>query len=214
MRFAMKALCLIAVLIAVVALGAYGLTFIKDQSEREILAILAGAAATIFAGWLAWESAIFQAQRADQEKVARAIARKEDAVVAIVQPIHAAAAWLSSLIKETSQPGDRDGKSLRTKRQARQLDQVLDRHLLLALMSELGADDRINLLMIAATMRTAIAMTHMHSAADVVTADELVRIKDILEKLENHLVRFDADLHRVFLRDSGLSPSGAAALPI
>lgn len=202
--FSFKALCVIIVLSVLVASGHYGLTFVHDPSQTEVLATLAGAAATIFAGWLAWQSATMQVQQAQNDKVERAIVRKEDAVVAIVQPVHAAAAWLLFLQKELSQPGDPDGKSLRTKRSARHLDQVLDRHLLLALMGELGADDRINLLMIVATMRTALAMAEIHSD-DVLSIDDLVRIRDVVAKLEPHLGRFDSDLHKAFLSDAGLT---------
>jgi hypothetical protein len=145
-----------------------------------------------------------QVHRAQKDRVERAIVCKEDAVVVVVQPVHAAAAWLLFLDKELSQSGDRDGKSLRIKRSARHLDQVLDRDLLLALMGELGADDRINLLMIMATMRTALAMAEIHSD-DVLSTDDLSRIREVVAKLEPRLHRFDSDLHKVFLRDSGLT---------
>ena len=42
-RFILKAVGVFAMLAALVVVGYYGLTFIKDESERELLAALAGA---------------------------------------------------------------------------------------------------------------------------------------------------------------------------
>ena len=84
---------------------------------------------------------------------------------------------------------------------------ILDRELFVALMGELGADDRINLLMIIDTIRTALAMSEIHSDDYVLSIDELNSIKGALTKLEPHLGRFDASLHDVFVRDSGMKPA-------
>ena len=67
-------------------------------------------------------------------------------------------------------------------------------------MGELGADDRINLLMIIDTIRTALAMSEIHSDDYVLLIDELNSIKGALTKLEPHLGRFDASLHDVFVQ--------------
>ncbi len=203
LTFIFKALVLLLVLFAAGFIATWCLKFV-DPSHREIVATLAGAGATMFAGWLAWESVTIQAKRVQTDKLERAIVRKRDAVVAVTQPIHAAAAWLSLLNKEIPQPGDREGKSLRAKRSARQLDQVLDRDLLLALINELGAEDRINLLMIIGTMRTALAMAEPQSFDPKLSNDDLESIRDVVSKLESHLTRFDRNLHQVFVRDSEL----------
>ena len=152
-----------------------------------------------------------QAARADQDRLARAVARKLDTVVAAAPPVHAAAAWLASLKKDLSQTGDPHGKSLRAKRNGRQLDNVLDRDILLALLAELGADARANLLLIVSTMRTAIAMAQIHSVEDVLSTDDLARIESVLSTLESHLARFDQGLHNAFLSDVGAMANSRAA---
>lgn len=70
-------------LIVAVLAGAYCLT-VFDTSHREVVATLVGASATIFAGWLPWESLTFQAQRANRTKSLQAAIRKEDAVIALI----------------------------------------------------------------------------------------------------------------------------------
>ena len=62
--FSPEAFAILLVLIALVLVGAYCL-MVFDSSHGEGIATLVGAAATIFAGWLAWESLTFQAHRAD-----------------------------------------------------------------------------------------------------------------------------------------------------
>jgi hypothetical protein len=203
-RLPLKIIYVVAVLIVVVAAIYIGLTFVADTTNRSVLAALVGGAATFFAGWLAWESVISQAQRADGERLERAAARKEDARIAIAQPIHAAAAWLSSLQKDLLQQGDRSGKSLRAKRHGRQLDESLDQDLVVALLTDLSADDRANLLMIVGTMRTALAMGHISSEKDELSHEDLGRIKQALIGLAAQLSRFDEELHSVYLRDAGL----------
>jgi len=66
-----------ALLTGLVTAGHYGLAYV-EASHREGLATLIGAAATIFAGGLAWESLSFQARRAERKKEDRAILREED----------------------------------------------------------------------------------------------------------------------------------------
>ena len=137
----LRAAGVIAILAAAVATGYFSLSLIADHPDRELLAVLVSAAATVFAGWLAWEFIITQGERAADDQIERAAARKLDAVVAISSSIHSASAWLLRLNKDLAQQGDRDGKSLRAKRDGRQLDQVLDRVLVLALLNDLSADE-------------------------------------------------------------------------
>jgi len=188
-------------LVILVAAGHFGLPFIEEP-RREILAILVGAAATIFAGWLAWESATAKERRDERDRVDRAAASKQAAIVALAQPVHAASIWLAKLIEDLRAPGDRDGKSLRAKRLARELDHVLDRDLLLVLAPDLGADDLLDMFIIYGTMRAPIAMSEMRSEEIVLSTDDLVRIGTALAQLQAHLKRFDANLGEVFTRDS------------
>lgn len=199
-RFWLKALIAALVLAAIIAAIYFGLRLVPDPSKRELLATLTGAAATVFAGWLAWASVMTQVARADAERLARAEARKLDAVVAITQPVHAAAAWLALLKRDLSQSGDRDGRSLRAKRGGRQLDQVLDRDLVLALLDDMSANDRADLLMIVGTMRAALAMTQINVAEEVLSVDDRRRIRDAISSLSDHLQRFDEELLQIFNR--------------
>jgi len=153
---------------------------------------------------------VLQAKRIDIERADRAAARKHDAIVAITQPIHAAAAWLILITGELRQTGDRDGKSLRVKRFGRQLEQVLDRDLILALLPDLAVDDRINLLMIFGTMRAALAMAEVHSTHDVLSSDEISGIGQVLGGLKDHLARFHRKLHDSFVRGIDLAQAGHA----
>jgi len=200
--FLVKMTVVLAVLFIVVAAGSYVLTFI-DPSQRDGVATMVGAAATIFAGWLAWQSVTLQVRRSEIAKTRQASVRKLDAVVAVTQSIHAASALIAVLDVEISRAGDRDGKSLRVKRSAKYLEQVIDREVLLGLLNELSADDRVNLLMILATMRTAIAMAAIQSE-DVLSVDDFGAMRTALARLQTYLAGFDASLHEAFLRDSGL----------
>jgi len=204
LRFSLKVICIVAVLSALVVGAHYSIRFV-DAPEREVLATLLGAAATIFAGWLAWESLTMQAQRTEPEKIDRAKIRKEDAVVAIAPAVHASANWLTLIDAELAKPGDREGKSVRVKKSGRFLNEVIDRNFLVALMDELSADDRINLLMIVSTMRSSLALAQIHFD-DELSSDDIALVRKAIAGLRNHLSRFDTDLHSVFLRDSGLQP--------
>ena len=102
---ALKTAIVGAVLTGLVMAGYYGLSLVAE-GRREGLATLVGAAATIFAGWLAWQSVIFQARRTEADQIERAEARKEDLVVAVAQPVHAASTLAACIVKELSQTGD------------------------------------------------------------------------------------------------------------
>jgi hypothetical protein len=199
LTFSLKVLAILLVLSASVLVAAYCLVFV-DPSHREGAATLVGAAATIFAGWLAWESLTFQAQRADRAKSLQAAVRKEDAVIALTQPIHAATALMAVIDRELSRVGDTVGASLRVKKSARHLDHVIDRDLLLWLMDELGADDRINLLIIIGTLRTVLAVSEFGTDTHL-SADDFRTMKEALSRLETYLTAFDAELKNAFVRD-------------
>jgi hypothetical protein len=102
--------------------------------------------------------------------------------------------------RELSRVGDTVGASLRVKKSARHLDHVIDRDLLLWLMDELGADDRINLLIIIGTLRTVLAVSEFGTDTHL-SADDFRTMKEALSRLETYLTAFDAELKNAFVRD-------------
>ena len=194
---ALKTVIVGAVLAGLVAAGYYGLNLVAD-GRREGLSTLAGAAATIFAGWLAWQSVIFQARRAEIEKIERAKARKANAVIALTQAVHATSTMAAIASAEIDRVGDSDGKSLRVKKIARMVDQVVDKDLITVLLDDLSADDRLNLLMIVGQMRTALAMAEIQSQ-DRLSVDNFKVIRTVLTELEGYLAAFDKELHAAFV---------------
>ncbi len=172
-------------------------------AHPDTLATLIGAAATIFAGYLAWESIFFKARLDDAEKVARARLRKEDLVVAITQSIHAAATLAARIVLELSQTGDRVGQSKRVKRQATMLSRVFNAESVIRLTDELAAEDRQVLLMIVNQLQSALAMAEL-GAEEPLSDDDLTIIRDVLTGLHRYIALFDEDLGAVYARDSRL----------
>ena len=112
----LKFAAIIAALVAFVVLSNETIEYFAPR-HPEALAALIGAAATIFAGWLAWESLIFkgnvdqeQARRdreqSEQEKTQRAKLRKEDIKLMLQQPIFAAAELAAGVMQEVSSDGE------------------------------------------------------------------------------------------------------------
>jgi len=70
------------------------------------------------------------------------------------------------------------------------------------LMDELSADDRLNLLMIVESMRTALAMAEIHSK-EPLTDNNLAVLREVLSRMNRYLAGFDRELHEVFSGDAG-----------
>jgi len=72
------------------------------------------------------------------------------------------------------------------------------------MLEDLSADDRINLLMIVAALRSALAMAELQNIGEeiVLTIQEYRQIKRALDQAVETLSRFDNELCQVYLRDS------------
>ena len=205
-RLLVRFLAVIALLGAFLWAGNAAVAYFAS-AHPDTLATLIGAAATIFAGYLAWESIFYKSNLEQAEKETLAQLRKEDLVVAITPSIHAATSLAACVEVELSQTGDTVGQSLRVKRHATRLSRVFNAEILIRLMDALGANDRRVLLIIVGTLQSVLSMAEL-GTDQVLSDDDLKIMRGALTGLHRFVGIFDADLGEVYARD--FRPAGPA----
>jgi hypothetical protein len=205
-QLGMRFLAVLATLGGFIAAGSWAVSYFAP-AHPDSFAALVGAAATIFAGYLAWESIFFKDRLEQAEKVARAEARKEDLVVVIAQPVHTASTLAACIVRELGQSGDEHGQSQRVKRRALILREVFKPEILIPLADEASAEDRVTLLMVVGQLQAVLAMAELGAANDI-SDDDLERMRAVLAGLRRYIGLFDPELAAAYARDSHLDLNG------
>lgn len=164
---------------------------------------LIGAAGALFAAWIAFTTVQGQIEegRAQRERVYAEA--KAAAVMAIAQPVHAAAPTLRAVRRILeSQPGPIGAQDIETiSRGIGYVDAALDNFVLREIAGDLRVEDRVIYIAIISTLTTLI---NISQAPNI---DRLVHLRNQQKALENvgtYLRRFDTELASVFKRDSAV----------
>jgi hypothetical protein len=187
---------------------AFDINLTKEGSRTDWLGFL-GAAVTAFvtlaagiSAWFAIQQQIAAPEEARRHSQAEA---KYVGIVALAQLIHVASALryavqIASAANTPAAIGEWDGVVDRT---CTQVSAMLDHFALREIASEMPVDDRIHFLIIVLQLSTMMS-TH-RTPLGILTREETLRtLASQLRGLQPYITGFDADLWRVFERDSSL----------
>jgi hypothetical protein len=170
---------------------------------------LLGAAGALFAAWLAFDAIQEQfTEERERRKIEQAEA-KEAAVLCVTPAIHAAAAALSLINDALKAQGTQmQHADLLVATEVEHVGAQLDSFTVKESLRDLGLDDRLIYLAILGTLSTFVSISTRPSPA----MDRIARLRVLrraLMNLHTYLAGFDADLARVFGRDSNTKPTDA-----